>query len=206
MFLKKIKCSDVQGLDTRQRILETAMNLFALKGYDGTSIREIARIAEANVAAINYHFQSKENLRQVIQDHIFDDFERKLSSLSGAGSSAEFSVKLFELLTAEQAMTLNQFKLILEADTSYVDKNPYPVGYEQYARYLSKELKPSVPDSERLWFVNVVFSYLIHTAVMSSTKIGSKTIEKFFPRKKASLPHYITHLIEALISDLNQRY
>jgi AcrR family transcriptional regulator len=48
--------------DTRDRILDAARHLFAEHGYDGTSIRDITVAAEANVAAVGYHFGSKEGL------------------------------------------------------------------------------------------------------------------------------------------------
>src|SRR5512145_2556330 len=48
--------------DTRQRLLDAAEALFARRGLAGTSVREITEAAGANLAAINYHFRSKENL------------------------------------------------------------------------------------------------------------------------------------------------
>ena len=51
-----------QGIGTKTRILEVARVLFAERGFEGTSIREIAKAAEVNVASVNYHFAGKENL------------------------------------------------------------------------------------------------------------------------------------------------
>jgi AcrR family transcriptional regulator len=47
---------------TRQRLLETAREVFAECGFQGATVREICRRAEANVAAVNYHFGSKDGL------------------------------------------------------------------------------------------------------------------------------------------------
>lgn len=47
---------------TKAALLEAAGELFARTGFDGTSIRAISEKTGANVAAINYHFGSKENL------------------------------------------------------------------------------------------------------------------------------------------------
>ena len=44
--------------DAKHRILKEAMISFAEKGYNATSIRDLAKDAEVNVAAINYHFKS----------------------------------------------------------------------------------------------------------------------------------------------------
>jgi AcrR family transcriptional regulator len=47
---------------TKERILDTAEVLFAQKGYQAVSVREITSCAHCNLAAVNYHFGNKENL------------------------------------------------------------------------------------------------------------------------------------------------
>lgn len=48
--------------DTREQIFLAAENLFAERGYDGVSVRDIVAAANVNLAAINYHFGSKGQL------------------------------------------------------------------------------------------------------------------------------------------------
>lgn len=48
--------------DTKTRILDAAQILFALNGFESTSLRQITAEAQVNLAAVNYHFQSKESL------------------------------------------------------------------------------------------------------------------------------------------------
>ncbi|QPC95216.1 TetR family transcriptional regulator [Mesorhizobium sp. INR15] len=48
--------------DTRERILHAARRLFAEKGFDGATLREITEAARANLAAVNYYFRSKDEL------------------------------------------------------------------------------------------------------------------------------------------------
>jgi AcrR family transcriptional regulator len=56
-----------RGARARERLLAEATRLFAEKGYAGTSTREICLAAQANVAAIHYHFGGKEGLyREVL--------------------------------------------------------------------------------------------------------------------------------------------
>jgi AcrR family transcriptional regulator len=47
---------------TKERILDEAEALFASKGYDAVSVREITGAANCNLAAVNYHFGNKKNL------------------------------------------------------------------------------------------------------------------------------------------------
>ena len=48
--------------DTAGRIVSEATRLFAKKGFDGVSIKDISEAADVNIAAVNYHFESKANL------------------------------------------------------------------------------------------------------------------------------------------------
>ena len=50
--------------DARARLIEAAMELFAGRGYEGTSVRDLATAAGVNVAAVSYHFGSKDALYQ----------------------------------------------------------------------------------------------------------------------------------------------
>lgn len=47
---------------TRAALMDSARKLFSEKGFDGTSVREIAAAAGANLAAVTYHFGAKESL------------------------------------------------------------------------------------------------------------------------------------------------
>lgn len=49
-------------MNKRETILESAIKLFGTKGFEGTSVRDIAADAQVNVAMISYYFGSKEKL------------------------------------------------------------------------------------------------------------------------------------------------
>ena len=58
--------AEVRSPDTRERILDAAERLFMAHGYEGTSMRLITGDASVNLAAVNYHFGSKESLMQEV--------------------------------------------------------------------------------------------------------------------------------------------
>jgi AcrR family transcriptional regulator len=60
----------VRGEETRTRILKAGLRLFALHGFHGTGIRTLAGEAGANVAAVNYHFGSKQGLLDAVVDDL----------------------------------------------------------------------------------------------------------------------------------------
>ena len=48
--------------DTRRRLLDTAAQLFSQRGFKNVTVRDLCDEANANVAAVNYHFGSKDGL------------------------------------------------------------------------------------------------------------------------------------------------
>jgi len=65
------------GLDSRQRIFETAIRLFARQGYAATGVREIASQAGVNLAMINYCFGSKLELLKAILEDFFSGYLKR---------------------------------------------------------------------------------------------------------------------------------
>jgi AcrR family transcriptional regulator len=61
---------------TKERILDAAETLFAQHGFGGTSLRQVTSQADVNIAAVNYHFGSKENL-------VNEVFRRRMDEMSG---------------------------------------------------------------------------------------------------------------------------
>lgn len=60
-----------QVLPTKERILEAAADVFGSHGFRNATIRKIAKAAEVNIAAINYHFRNKEGLYLSVLDEVF---------------------------------------------------------------------------------------------------------------------------------------
>lgn len=60
---------------TKERILAAAEALFAQRGFDGASLRQLTAAAGVNLAAVNYHFGSKEKLVEQV-------FKRRLDALN----------------------------------------------------------------------------------------------------------------------------
>lgn len=59
-----------RGAETRQRLIEAALDVFGRYGFEGATTRQIARAARANLAAIVYHFGSKEALHVAVAQYI----------------------------------------------------------------------------------------------------------------------------------------
>lgn len=63
-----------RAASTRDRLLHAACGIFADKGYRDTTVAEICDAAQANIAAVNYHFGNKDSLYQQVWAHVLELF------------------------------------------------------------------------------------------------------------------------------------
>ncbi|MEO7143693.1 MAG: TetR/AcrR family transcriptional regulator [Bryobacteraceae bacterium] len=75
--------------DTKTRILDAAERLFALHGFEAASLRAITTEARVNLAAVNYHFQSKDGLIDaIVARHLEPINRQRLARLDACEAAA----------------------------------------------------------------------------------------------------------------------
>jgi len=80
------------GLRTRTRLMDAALDLLAERGEDGVSLRELTDAADANVAAVSYHFGSLKSLCDAAVEYALErylDAQQEAVSALGAETSLE---------------------------------------------------------------------------------------------------------------------
>ncbi|WP_261809462.1 TetR/AcrR family transcriptional regulator [Levilactobacillus humaensis] len=83
--------------DTRETIIETAIELFNKKGYDAVSLRDIAKEAGTTIGNLTYHFHHKADLLATIEHQIELDFVEFADNSSKTGEAAlNELVKIFK--------------------------------------------------------------------------------------------------------------
>lgn len=78
---------------TRSRLVEAAREVFSQHGFQGATVREICRRADANVAAVNYHFGSKDGLFAAALN--FNQLKALQTANSAAAACPEIRLRLF---------------------------------------------------------------------------------------------------------------
>lgn len=71
-----------RGEDTRRRLIETAIEVFANEGYEGTTTRGLAERAGVNLPAIQYYFGSKEGLFRAVIEHIIREIDELIAPVA----------------------------------------------------------------------------------------------------------------------------
>ena len=101
--------------ETLDRVLVAAESLFAENGYDGTTMRQITRLANVNLAAVNYHHGAKESLYlEIIRRRLQPINESRLQNLTEAERQAAGAPVPLDLLVDIMARPL--FELYADAD------------------------------------------------------------------------------------------
>lgn len=78
----------LQHFSTKDRILHAAEELFAQQGFASTSLRQVTSRADVNIAAVNYHFGSKDNLVNEVFRRRMDDMSvERLKALRQAAQA-----------------------------------------------------------------------------------------------------------------------
>lgn len=82
-----------EAAGTKERILDAAQELFGMHGLEGTSLRAVTAAAGVNLAAVNYHFGSKEELFRAVVRRVMapvtDEHRQRIEELEGREPSVE---------------------------------------------------------------------------------------------------------------------
>ena len=166
--------------DTRQRLLDAAEKLFARSGLEGASLRQITGEANANLAAVNYHFGSKSELvRAVIERRLRPINEERLARLDVLEAAA-VAPELRQIVQAfiEPALSLGLsegrefFVFIARAHGSpspelrEIVHDEVQLVAARYGAALGRCL-PHLNPEQLFWRVHFVIGALCHTVINS---------------------------------------
>jgi len=122
-----------RGAETRAQLIDAALDVFGLLGFEGATTREIAKAAGANLAAIAYHFGSKEALHIAVAEHV-------ARSMRGAIAPTLADVAGPAMAATPEAAR-SSFGRLIEA---YVDIIVGSAEAERWARFIVREqMQPS---------------------------------------------------------------
>ena len=166
---------------TKDRILDAAEALFMEHGFEATSLRAITAAAAVNLAAVNYHFGSKEELFQAVLTRrldpmnqrrlaLLDRFERDAASapLSCERIIVALFVPALELARDPERGGKDFLRLLGRA---YADPAPFirQLLSEQYAQMIARfkaafgRALPHLPRKELSWRLHFIMGALSYT-------------------------------------------
>lgn len=172
--------------ETKAKIIEVARKLFSENGFEGTSIRELAKVAEVNVASINYHFGSKEQLFfHIIQDAISNLtlslkmlYDQHLESKTNA---EDFFVDVYRYFHINSADIVSTMKVLMSVPMTQRSEMRYikeiekgPPGAEYFSKVFKETVKKEISDENLHWATTAIFSHITHKTIIMHTCISEE--------------------------------
>ena len=162
-------------IETKQKILDAAERLIAEQGYAATSLRQIIGEAGVNLAAVHYHFGSKEELLdELVMRKANPVNEKRLEMLERAAADAapgrprlEAILEAFLAPMAEAASRNPQFVKVMGRIMAegllprIIEKNFRPVTGRFFEAI--RQALPEVPEEEFQWRVQFMIGAMAHT-------------------------------------------
>lgn len=161
--------------DTKQKILDTAERLFGEYGYDATSLRQIIAEAGVNLAAIHYHFGSKQELldelilrkAEPVNEQRIARLERVMAEAGSGPLAVEKVLEAFMEPMCPVAEQNPQFVRVmgrLHAEgllPAMVERHFQPVIIR--FRAAMQRALPELPELEFLWRLHFMIGAMAHT-------------------------------------------
>jgi AcrR family transcriptional regulator len=159
------------SLSTKQiQLLDTAESLFSQKGFDGTSVRDIAEAAGINTAMISYYFGSKEKLMEEIFERKSLNIKEKVANLL-KDDSLDPLEKMYSLVDMyiDGILSRKTFHRILLCE-QIINQNPSIISMLDKMKTKNSEY---INDLIRLGQKKGLFKKNIDIPMMTNTLIGT---------------------------------
>ena len=165
-------------MTTKDRLLDAAERLFAQQGIEATSLRVITREAGVNLAAVNYHFQSKEALMHaVIARRVGPINEKRLAMLDSCEAAAGDGPlpidqlidcllrPMFEMLSGPAKEFAPMMSRIFTESSDLTEKVFRKHMAHVLARFFPalERALPHLPRTELLWRMQFMMGAVAHT-------------------------------------------
>jgi AcrR family transcriptional regulator len=128
--------------DTRTRILEAAAEIIGRERNLNLTIREVAARADVNIASINYHFRSKENLLSEVEMLLMENIGHVYTHLGDPGANT--ATRLINWANTLIKHLIDYPGIIYLIGTRILEKEP--TGINQYLSLMDRDLAPLVKE------------------------------------------------------------
>ena len=197
-----------QSSDTRNKIVEVARVLFAEQGFEGTSVREIAKEAEVNLASVNYHFNNKENLFTEVlrQGYVECSTELRRYYDLNHPSLENILLYLFRYFIQKSHDLKCFFKMMLSSQHNHhlasqgtEDELIGPPGGKVIMEAIRNEVDRTLSEEELFWALGTLFGHVVHTVLMYDSCFKNNNLPY---TKIEDLEKRILRLTKIVIEDL----
>lgn len=205
-------------IDTATRIILAAEALFAEQGFTETTMRQITAEADVNLAAVNYHFRSKQGLVNAVTERLMeplcDEIEVALADRLASSGKVQLEELLEMLMRAllhvnqQNTYSLSVFMRLLEL--AYMKNQEelreffvsrYAPRLENYLRCLQADAAP-MEENEFFWRLHFMLGAVVFTLSNYHTLL---ILEKRSFKDSAEIEQILHRMIPVLAAGLQAR-
>jgi AcrR family transcriptional regulator len=133
----------------KEQILEVAETLFAEHGYEGTSVRKLAKKARINVAMISYYFGSKEKLFQALVEYRARGTHEKLRSLNKNEFDPMTKIEMLVDLYVDKIYDNHSFHKILQREIALQQRSQMHEAIAEIMLRNVHEMRKMIEEGQR---------------------------------------------------------
>ena len=195
---------------TKTALLTAAIEVFADKGFDSATVRDICGRAKANVAAVNYHYGSKDGLYAAVLEEVFPaggDLQARISpNLSAEDRLRQFVHRLAsDIYERGNDMVAQRWAIFLRemakpsSNLDYIVQNHVQSMANQLRAILADILDPDTPDTVLAYCSSSIW------ALMLDHLLIQPILDRLSPHRPAAdsnLDKFVNHVVKFSLGGL----
>jgi TetR/AcrR family transcriptional regulator len=194
--------------DTRTKLIEAATPLFAKHGFVAVSIRQLAQAAGVNIAAVSYHFRSKEGLYQAVLEEQFRPIAAIMKESEGAPLSAEerltFYARNIANIHRQRPYFIRFMASELTNPTACLD-SVVKKYISRVFRFLSQALTDGIAAGQFAPGLNLGYAALSLAGIMNFYFIARPIAKELLPLSERSDEEYTAQALSTFLDGIRRR-
>ena len=204
--------------NTKAKLLKTAARLFARRGMEGVSTRELAKQAGVNLCAISYYFGSKQKLYEAVIEQVIDTVKRNLFAPENTAFSADtprdgvkniigrfFDFLCGDQITDSQAMLMVNEIICPSAAYNKIYQTVLEPVHKQISRLAAQETGADENSPQVLILTHTLFGQAVMFRIHKEALLRRMKIKQYTPELLNEIKKHIEENCDAILEQARRQ-
>lgn len=167
--------------DTKQLILDEALNLFSVNGYEGVTVADIANAVQIKAPSLYKHYKSKQDIFDAIIGEMTKRYKKQATAMQMNGMEAEKDTEIFIKSMKKQLVEMGKELFLYFLHDDYVRKFRRMLTVEQYKNPMASNLYVEQYIDSPIFYQSVLFKAFIEKNKMKKFDVKTAAIHFYAP-------------------------
>ena len=167
--------------DTKQTILDEALNLFSINGYEGVTVADIANAVKIKAPSLYKHYKSKQDIFDAIIVEMAERYKRLVTAMQMNGMEAEKDTEIFLNSTNKQLIGMGKELFLYFLHDDYSRKFRRMLTVEQYKNPMASNLYVEQYIDSPIFYQSVLFKAFMEKNTMKNFDVKTAAIHFYAP-------------------------